>query len=196
MESNYSRRNVLTLSALALAGSALAGTRAPASTPNGAKFPVGNPKPDQASANKTRTASCACGQLKVTTKGPEPERISLCHCKLCQRQTGSAFSIQATFPKDQVTIDGKSKGFRFPVPGAPPVTYRNCSRTGVTTHFCPECGSTVYYVLDETPNNIGVKVGTFTDPTFPPPMISGFEEYRLPWALNVSALPMPGGHHT
>lgn len=39
------------------------------------------------------------------------------------------------------------------------------------------------------------KVGAFTDPTFPPPMISGFEEYRFPWALNVSALPMPGGHH-
>jgi hypothetical protein len=50
-------------------------------------------------------------------------------------------------------------------------------------------------VLADTPDNIGVKVGAFADPTFPPPMISGFEEYRFPWALNTAALPMPGGHH-
>jgi hypothetical protein len=42
---------------------------------------------------------------------------------------------------------------------------------------------------------IGVKIGAFADPTFPPPMISGFEEYRHPWAMNVAALSMPGGHH-
>jgi hypothetical protein len=144
---------------------------------------------------KTRKASCICGQLAVTTKGPDPERVSLCHCKNCQKQTGSAFAIQATFPKEQVTVEGKSTAWTFPVAGAPPVTYRNCSRTGATFHFCPECGSTVYYVLAETPDNIGIKVGAFTDPTFPPPMISGFEEYRFPWAMNVAALPMPGGHH-
>ena len=117
----------------------------------------------------------------------------MCHCYNCQKQTGSAFSIQGTFPKEQVTIEGKSKAWRFPVVGAEPVTYRNCSRTGLTYHFCPDCGSTVYYVLDETPDNIAVRGGAFTDPTFPPPMISGFEAYRHPWAMNVAALPMPGG---
>ena len=50
-------------------------------------------------------------------------------------------------------------------------------------------------LVDAAPDIIGVKVGAFTDPTFPPPMISGFEEYRFPWAMNVAALPMPGGHH-
>ena len=189
MDTDYSRRNVLTLTVVGLAGATLpGGAPALASTPDGVTAGAGD-------AIKARTASCLCGQLKVTTKGPDPQRISLCHCKNCQKQTGSAFSIQATFPKEQVTIDGKSTELRFPIAGAPPVPYRNCSRTGVTFHFCPECGSTLHYVLDETPDNIGIKTGTFTDPTFPPPMISGFEEYRFPWALNVSALPMPGGHH-
>jgi hypothetical protein len=40
---------------------------------------------------------------------------------------------------------------------------------------------------------IGVRVGACTDPTYPPPTISGFEEYGFPWAMNVVALPMPGG---
>jgi hypothetical protein len=42
---------------------------------------------------------------------------------------------------------------------------------------------------------IGVRVGVFTDPTFPPPMISGFDEYRFPCATNVAALPTAPRHH-
>ena len=197
METKYSRRSVLAVGVLALLDAAKSTTTAQAQTqtPDSEKARAGDPKVAQGKAIKTRKASCICGQLAVTCVGPDPERISLCHCKNCQKQTGSAFAIQATFPKEQVTIEGKSTTWKFPVAGAKPVVYRNCSRTGATFSFCPVCGSTVYYVLDETPGNIGLKVGAFTDPTFPPPMISGFEEYRFPWALNVSALPMPGGHH-
>jgi hypothetical protein len=64
---------------------------------------------------------------------------------------------------------------------------------GATYHFCPECGSTVYWDMAVAPDIIGVAVGGFTDPTFPPPMISGFEGYGHPWAMNASDLPMPGG---
>jgi hypothetical protein len=142
-----------------------------------------------------RKASCNCGQLRVTCDGPDPERRSMCHCYVCQKQTGSAFSIQARFPKEQVTIEGTSTAWKFPIEGAPAVTYRNCDSTGVTFHFCPVCGSTLYYEVADAPDFIGVKVGAFTDPTFPAPMISGFEDYRFPWAMNVAALPMPGGHH-
>jgi hypothetical protein len=143
----------------------------------------------------TRKASCSCGKLTVTCDGPDPERRSLCHCKNCQLQTGSAFAIQARFPRAQVTIEGKSTAWTFPMDGAKPVTYRSFDSEGATYHFCPVCGSTVYYEIAVAPDFIGVRVGAFTDPTFPPPMISGFEECRFPWALNVAALPMPGGHH-
>jgi hypothetical protein len=145
---------------------------------------------------KTRKATCACGQLKVTTKGPDPERRSLCTCHLCQKQSGSVFSVQARFPKEEVTIEGKSTAWKFPpANGAGPVTGRTCGDGGGTFYFCPVCGTTVYYTVDADTARIGIKVGTFADPTFPPPMIAGFEEYMYPWALNVSALPMPGGHH-
>jgi hypothetical protein len=144
---------------------------------------------------KTRTASCACGQLTVTTKGPDPERRSLCTCHLCQKQTGSVFGVQARFPREEVTIAGKSNVWKYPGKGGPTVTGRTCADGGTTFHFCPVCGSTVYYVVDADPDRIGVKVGSFADPAFPPPIIAGFEEYKFPWSMNVSALPMPGGHH-
>jgi hypothetical protein len=188
MKTNFSRRDVIAVTALALIDTAT--TQAQAQTPDGAKTPAGDPKSEQGSAIKTRKASCNCGQLRVTCKGPDPERITLCHCNLCQKQSGSAFAIQARFPKEQVTIEGKSTAWKFPIEGAKPVSYRNCASTGGTFHFCPVCGSTVWYTADADESRIGVKIGAFADPTFPAPKISGFEEYRHPWALNVAALPM------
>jgi hypothetical protein len=158
-----------------------------------AQTPAGDPKSGQDAAIHTRIASCNCGQLRVTCKGPDPERISICQCNLCQKQSGSAFAIQARFPREQVTIEGKSTAWKFP--SGKPVTYRNCASAGGTFHFCPVCGSTVYYLVDGDAARIGVKIGAFADPTFPPPIISGFEAYGHPWAMNVEALPMPGGHH-
>jgi hypothetical protein len=53
----------------------------------------------------TRTATCSCGQLRVIAQG-EPVRVSICHCRACQRRTGSAFGIQARWPWDQVKTEG------------------------------------------------------------------------------------------
>ena len=86
---------------------------------------------------KTRTASCNCGQLRVTTKGPDPDRVVMCNCYLCQKQTGSPFSLQARFPNEQVTIEGKSKAWKFPIEGAKPVTYRTCAGTDGITNSLP-----------------------------------------------------------
>jgi hypothetical protein len=143
----------------------------------------------------TRKASCNCGQLSVTYDGPDPARVSLCQCYECQKRTGSAFSWQTRLPMEHVTTEGKSTTHSFPGDGGMPAGYRSCDSGGVTYHFCPECGSTVYWELAIAPEFVGVAVGTFADPTFPPPIIAGFEAYGAAWAMNVSDLPMPGGHY-
>jgi hypothetical protein len=207
MKTKYSRRSVITGGAVALIGTTLTGrakAQTSTQTPDGAKARVGDPKSGPSFAIKTRMASCNCGQLRVTCTGPDPDRVVICNCYLCQKQTGSAFSIQARFPNEQVKIEGKSTAWKFPIEGAKPTTYRTCAGSDgiatnsaadlVTSHFCPECGSTVYYFRKSDPARTGVRVGAFADPTFPPPMGSGFEEYRHPWTVNVAALPMPLGH--
>ena len=128
----------------------------------------------------TRKASCSCGQLSVTFKGPDPERISMCQCNACQKETGSVFSVQARIPREQVTIEGESSEWTRPSDSGGPVT----------SHFCPECGSTVYWEMAAAPDIFLVAVGAFADPTFPPPKISGYEKYGHPWAMNPSELPM------
>ena len=169
MTTKYSRRDVIAVAALA----GVATTRARAA----------DSKSGQSDAIKTRTASCNCGQLRVTCTGPDPDRVVMCNCYLCQKQTGSPFSLQARFPNEQVKIEGKSTAWKFPIDGAEPVNYRTCAGTDgitnsaadvVTSHFCPDCGSTVYYFRKSDPARTGVKVGAFADPTFPPPMGSGY----------------------
>lgn len=118
-----------------------------------------------------RKAQCSCGQLSLETTA-EPIRISVCHCLDCQRRTGSVFGAQARFARDSVSVEGKS------------TSYVRTADSGnrITFHFCPECGSTVYYELDQVPDAVAVPVGAFADPDFPPPRISVYEARQHAWA--------------
>ena len=117
-----------------------------------------------------RIAACSCGQLRVTCTG-EPVRLSMCHCLECQTRTGSPFSAQARFKREQVTIEGKATRYER---GAD-------SGNRLTFHFCPQCGSTLYWTNDGLPGIVMVALGNFADPGFPAPRISVWERHRHPW---------------
>jgi len=123
----------------------------------------------------TRTASCRCGQLKVAVTG-EPVRVSVCHCLNCKKRSGSAFAVQARWPSAQVAIDGESKSF---------VKVAD-SGNRATFHFCPECGSDVYYEIDGKFDDkfndlIAVPLGAFDDPFFLTPAFSVWENRKHEW---------------
>ena len=126
-----------------------------------------------------RTASCSCGQLRLTCEG-EPGRISICHCLECQKRTGSVFGAQARFPRERVTIEGCSAQW----------TGRGDDGPGATFHFCPTCGSTVFWEPADAPDLVTVAVGAFADPSFPPPTVSVYEERQHPWALAAGESPL------
>lgn len=48
-------------------------------------------------------------------------------------------------------------------------------------HFCPDCGSTVYYENEDTPGVYAIPVGAFADPAFPAPQRSIYEIRMHPW---------------
>jgi hypothetical protein len=119
----------------------------------------------------TREAHCSCGQLRLTCEG-EPVRISICHCLDCQRRTGSVFGAQARFSRAQVTrIEGRATEF---------VRIAD-SGNEITFHFCPACGTTVYWELARIPDILAVAMGAFADPGFPAPGISVYERRQHPW---------------
>ena len=50
-----------------------------------------------------------------------------------------------------------------------------------TFRFCPDCGTTVFWTNDESPDLIAVAIGTFADQSFPQPTVSVYESRRHPW---------------
>src|SRR6476659_1014696 len=119
-----------------------------------------------------REAACHCGQLRLEVTG-EPFAVSICNCLACQRRTGSAFGMQAGFRPDQVKVTGRYNDYSR--------ISDEADRKEHVFHFCPECGSQVFYTEPEEDEFIVVSVGSFADPTFPPPTESGYDSRRHPW---------------
>jgi len=120
----------------------------------------------------TREAACHCGQLRLQVTG-EPFAVSICNCLACQRRTGSAFGMQAGYKAKQVQVSGRYSDYSR--------ISDESDRTEHVFHFCPDCGSQVFYTEPEEDDLIVISVGSFADPTFPPPTESGYDSRRHPW---------------
>jgi hypothetical protein len=117
-----------------------------------------------------RTAQCHCESLRAITSG-QPRLSNICHCQACQRRTGTLIHVSAYFLKTDVRFEGPSKVY----------TRRADSGFDTHWHFCPDCGTTVYWQLDKLPEFWGIAVGCFADPDFPMPTWSGWEKFKHPW---------------
>ena len=117
-----------------------------------------------------RIATCACGQVRVACSG-EPLKVSLCHCRECQRRTGGPFGVAAFFPPEAVSATGDTREFRRASDSGFDVVFR----------FCPNCGSTVWWESLRLPDRIAVAVGAFADPAFPAPTQAVYRQHRHAW---------------
>ncbi len=117
-----------------------------------------------------RRAACSCGRLSLVATG-EPVRVSVCHCRDCQRRSGSAFAAQARFPEAAVTIAGEARRFR------------RVSDAGNAADFffCPECGTTLYYRAPADSDLVAVAIGCFDAPDLPAPAYSVYELRKHRW---------------
>jgi len=120
----------------------------------------------------TRTAHCCCGALRVEVSA-DPDIVGVCHCGECQRRTGSVFGVVAFFKKEHVRAEGPSN------------IYVRDGQEGrkVRMHFCPTCGTTVFWEADLRPDHIGVAVGAFHDANFPRPTGSVWEASKHGWVV-------------
>jgi glyoxylase-like metal-dependent hydrolase (beta-lactamase superfamily II) len=120
----------------------------------------------------SREAACHCGQLRLEVEG-DPFSVSICNCLSCQRRTGSAFGMQAGYKADQVRVEGRFNDYSR--------ISDEADRKEHVFHFCPECGSQVFYTEPDEPELVVVSVGSFADPSFPPPTESGYDSRRHHW---------------
>jgi hypothetical protein len=126
-----------------------------------------------------RQAACHCGQLRVRLEG-DPVLVSSCHCLACQRRTGALFGSTSFFKRDQLrSIDGEHR------------TWRRAGDSGrfLTFHFCPTCGSNVFWETEVVPDMLSVAVGAFADPTFPAPSRTVWCESKHGWLPFPESIP-------
>jgi hypothetical protein len=116
---------------------------------------------------------CACGAVRYRLES-EPMFVHCCHCRDCQRQTGSAFVLNALIETDRATL---LAGDPEPVPvptdsGRPHDVWR-----------CPTCRTAVWSHYGGRAALRFVRVGTLDDPGALPPDVHIYTRSKLPWII-------------
>lgn len=129
---------------------------------------------------------CACGKVSYESSADTPAFTGICHCKTCQRSTGSAFSIVIAVPDDSLSIAGTLKTH----------TSQGDSGKSISRQFCPECGSLIADRAELMPGMTMLNAGTLDDTSWVKPAMQIYCETMQPWvSLNgeMQSFPkMPG----
>ena len=126
----------------------------------------------------TREGGCACGAVRYRL-GSDPLFVHCCHCLNCQRQTGSAFVINALIEADRVELLGAE-------PQAVDVARDDGSTQRV--YRCPACQIAVFSEYTR-PEVRFVRAGTLDDPSSVEPDVHIFTRSKLPWVALPESVP-------
>ena len=101
--------------------------------------------------------------------------VHCCHCTWCQRETGSAFAINALIEAHHITVTkGDPKQFTLP----------SASGQGQVFTRCTDCGVTLWSNYAAAKEKVHfLRVGTLDDPTQMPPDIHIFTSSKQPWVV-------------
>jgi hypothetical protein len=129
---------------------------------------------------------CACGKVRYSAEA-EPIFAGLCHCKSCQKTTGTSYSVVVAIPEPTLTMTGEVK------------IYDSKGDSGQSTHstFCPNCGSPVTGSADVMQGVVMIRAGTMDDSSWLKPTVEIYCDSKMPWVAlggdlqSFPKMPMP-----
>lgn len=117
---------------------------------------------------------CLCGAVRYRVTG-DPVHVTVCHCTHCQRNSGSAFSINCVFPRETLTLEGETSAY----------TDSGDTGAGVRRVFCGKCGTPIESQSSYSyPRYVVIKGGTFDNPGHFVPENEVYCASALPWVLS------------
>jgi hypothetical protein len=120
------------------------------------------------------TGGCQCGAVRYALYA-QPERPSVCHCRMCQKAMGNAFAPLAGVRRaDFAWTRGQPGTFL-----SSPVAERG---------FCAACGTPLTFRYLDT-DRISVTIGSLDQPEAAPPVVHDGFEARLGWLDRLDGLP-------
>lgn len=121
-----------------------------------------------------REGGCACGKVRYRLTD-DPIVVHCCHCRSCQRETGSAFVLNAVIEADRVELLGDEPE-RIDTPSD--------SGNGQPTFRCPDCKVALWSHYSGAGDKADfVRVGTLDDPDACPPDVHIFTRSKQPWVV-------------
>lgn len=130
---------------------------------------------------KAIEGGCTCGEVRYEFH-TTPLIVHCCHCRWCQRQTGTAFALNALIESEHVRV---TRGEVEILAVASP------SGRGQTIARCQSCRIAVWsnYYMGGLRDYIRfVRVGTLDNPDLMPPDVHIFTSTKQPWVQ------IPAGH--
>jgi hypothetical protein len=131
-----------------------------------------------ATANTERTAlhtgGCQCGAVRFAVY-VQPERIGLCHCRMCQKAVAGPFAVLAEVPRPD-----------FAWTRGEPAAFQSSSRA--IRDFCAACGTPLSY-RHPSGKIIELLTGAFDQPQRVTPTYATGTESKLAWLGAISAMP-------
>lgn len=124
------------------------------------------------------TGRCLCGSITYLCEA-EPTLTAVCHCRDCQRQTGTASSLIVAVPAGSLQISGDTLS-SFATIGEEHGTKTN-------RHFCSSCGSPIVSRVEAMPDLEFIKAGTMDDASGLTPTLEFFTRSAHAWVE-----PVPG----
>jgi len=116
---------------------------------------------------------CSCGAVRyrLTTA---PMIVHCCHCRMCQRQRGSAFAVNALIEADRVEVLAATPARRsLPTESGRPLD----------DYVCADCGVSVWSDYGRREVMLFVRTGTLDDPDALAPDIHIFTRSKQPWVV-------------
>lgn len=128
--------------------------------------------------------TCRAVRYRMTTR---PMFVHCCHCTWCQRETGSAFALNAMIETARVKI----------LCGAPEILVTpSASGRGQKIVRCPDCRIAVWSHYSGSGLKVSfVRVGTLDEPALCPPDIHIFTSTKQPWVVLDGSTPVCKGYY-
>lgn len=122
------------------------------------------------SAAPFATGRCLCGAVSYQVASA-PVRMAQCHCRDCQRASGTGHTSQAFFKVADVEVQGM------------PASFAVTAESGnvVTRYFCPTCGSRIFNENTGRPGVLAVTVGCLDNSDWFAPEAVIYARNRAGW---------------
>jgi hypothetical protein len=121
---------------------------------------------------------CACGRIRYRCDA-EPIYHLICHCRDCQRASGSAFATVVFVPSDSFKLAGDEPHYH---------TVRSDSGSPMQRGFCRECGSPLLIKKPERPYLTLLQAASLDDPELFKPALEIFTSRAQHWTQSGNAI--------